>query len=147
MSSWAQDQAWTWPGRREPLRWPPFAARATESKDGTAIKVARRVGTCFVICDAFVLVTGRTERQVKALADEMKYQVTRKTGRTPGRSGARNPPVGVNRLRRRRHPHPNRGGPRLYRLERLWGRAPGRPRSVWRSSENVSAARAWCEVG
>ena len=58
------------------------AAQAAESKDGEAIEVLDVSGV-FVICDAFVLVSGRTERQVRALADEIEHQVREKTGRTP----------------------------------------------------------------
>ncbi len=59
-----------------------LAARAAESKDGEAIEVLD-VSSVFVICDAFVLVSGRTERQVRAIADEIEHQVREETGRSP----------------------------------------------------------------
>ena len=59
-----------------------LAAAAAESKDGEAIEVLDVSGV-FVICDAFVLVSGRTERQVKALADEIEQRVREETGRSP----------------------------------------------------------------
>ena len=58
------------------------AARAADAKDGEAIEVLDVSGV-FVLFDAFVLVSGRTERQVKAIADEAERVVREETGRSP----------------------------------------------------------------
>ena len=101
-----------------------IAARAAESKDGEAIEVLDVSGV-FVICDAFVLVTGRTERQVKALADEIEYQVREETGRTPrsveGRDTLRWVLIDYGDVVIHILIEEDRG---YYRLERLYGDVP-----------------------
>ena len=100
------------------------AARAVESKDGEVIEVFDVSGV-FVICDAFVLVTGRTERQVKALADEIEYQVREETGRTPrsveGRDTLRWVLIDYGDVVIHILIEEDRG---YYRLERLYGDVP-----------------------
>ena len=100
------------------------AARAAESKDGEAIEVFDVLGV-FVICDVFVLVTGRTERQVKALADEIEYQVREETGRTPrsveGRDTLRWVLIDYGDVVIHILIEEDRG---YYRLERLYGDVP-----------------------
>lgn len=100
------------------------AARAAESKDGEAIEVLDVSGV-FVICDAFVLVSGRTERQVKALADEIEYQVREETGRTPrsveGRDTLRWVLIDYGDVVVHVLIEEDRG---YYRLERLYGDVP-----------------------
>jgi ribosome-associated protein len=101
-----------------------IAARAAESKDGEAIEVLDVSGV-FDICDAFVLVTGRTERQVKALADEIEYQVREETGRTPrsveGRDTLRWVLIDYGDVVIHILIEEDRG---YYRLERLYGDVP-----------------------
>ena len=58
------------------------ASFAADAKDGEAIEVLDVSGVQ-VMCDVFVLVSGRTERQVKAIADEVEAVVRERTGRTP----------------------------------------------------------------
>lgn len=58
------------------------AARAADAKDAEDVEVLDVSGV-FVICDAFVLVSGRTDRQVKAIADEVERVVREAIGRSP----------------------------------------------------------------
>ncbi len=100
------------------------AARAAASKDGEAIEVLD-VSNVFVICDAFVLVSGRTERQVKAIADEVERQVRDETGRNPraveGRDTLRWVLIDYGDVIVHVFVEEDRG---YYRLERLYGDVP-----------------------
>ena len=52
------------------------AVKALDSKKGKEIKVLR-VGDITVLTDYFVICTGTSSTQVKALADECEYQLSR----------------------------------------------------------------------
>lgn len=100
------------------------AARAADSKDGEAIEVLDVSGV-FVLFDAFVLVSGRTERQVKAIADEVERQVKEATGRSPrgieGRDTLHWVLVDYGDVVVHVFVEEDRG---YYRLERLYGDVP-----------------------
>lgn len=100
------------------------AARAAASKDGEDIEVLD-VSNVFVICDAFVLVSGRTERQVKAIAEEVERQVFEASGRRPraveGRDTLRWVLIDYGDVIIHVFVEEDRG---YYRLERLYGDVP-----------------------
>ena len=53
------------------------AVKAIDSKRGTNIKLIK-VGDVSIIADYFVIATGQSSTQVKALADEVEYQLKEK---------------------------------------------------------------------
>ncbi|MEZ5380594.1 MAG: ribosome silencing factor [Microthrixaceae bacterium] len=100
------------------------AARSASTKDAEDIEVLDVSGV-FVICDAFVLVSGRTDRQVKAIADEVERGVREATGRSPraveGRDTLRWVLVDYGDVVVHVFHSEDRG---YYRLERLYGDVP-----------------------
>ena len=105
-----------------------IAAEAASDKKATDIVVVD-VGELLVVTDFFVICTGATDRQVKAIADEVEDQVRERGGLKPiGREGAEEGKwilldfadfvVHVFQPAERD----------FYRLEKRWDEAPTRPR-------------------
>lgn len=107
-----------------------IAARAASDKKAEDIIVID-VGELLVVTDCFVICTGRTDRQVKTIADEVEEQMRVHAGLKPiGREGVSEArwilldfgDVVV---------HVFQPGEReFYRLEKLWGDAPRVPLPV-----------------
>ena len=64
-----------------------IAAQAADSKKASDILI-QEVGPLLKITDYFVIATGKNDRQVDAIADEVEEQLAAKAGRSPfGREG------------------------------------------------------------
>jgi len=68
----------------DPDAWVGVAMDAAEDKLGEKT-VAYRVGDVMGIVEWFVVTTGRNERQVRAIADEVEFQIGRRGGPKPQR--------------------------------------------------------------
>ncbi len=68
--------------RDDPDAWVSVAMDAAEDKLGERT-VAYRVGEVMGIVEWFVITTGRNERQVRAIADDVEFQVGRRGGPKP----------------------------------------------------------------
>jgi len=104
--------------------WAIIAARAASDKKAEDI-IALNVAELLVVTDYFVIATGRTDRQVKTIADEVEEQLRVQAGIKPvGREGVTEAKwilldyvdfvVHVFQPEERD----------FYRLEKLWGDAP-----------------------
>lgn len=119
--------------------WARTAARAADEKLGQD-PVILWVAQLLNITDAFVVVSGRSERQVKAIADEVERQLKADGGPSPKR---------VEGLSEARWVLMDYGDfvvhvfldevREFYDLERLWADAP---RLEWSSSSSDSAQAA-----
>lgn len=67
---------------RDALDLGAVAARAAEVKGGTDIVVLDVAGVCS-FCEVFVLATGRSDRQVKAITDHVEDEARRHRGTRP----------------------------------------------------------------
>lgn len=68
--------------RDDPDAWVAVAMDAAEDKLGERT-VAYRVGEVMGIVEWFVISTGRNERQVRAIADDVEFQIGRRGGPKP----------------------------------------------------------------
>ncbi len=68
----------------DPDAWIGVAIDAAEDKLGER-SLAYRVGEVMGIVEWFVITTGRNERQVRAIADDVEYQIGRRGGPKPQR--------------------------------------------------------------
>ncbi len=68
--------------RDDPDAWVAVAMDAAEDKLGERT-VAYRVGEVMGIVEWFVISTGRNERQVRAIADDIEFQIGRRGGPKP----------------------------------------------------------------
>ena len=121
-----------------------LAAEAASDKKGEAI-LALDVSQLLVVTEYFVIVTGRTNIQVRAIADEVEEQLRAKAGEKPiGREGFGEDKwilldygdVVVHVFQPQERD--------FYRLEKLWGDAPrlALPESVTGDSAAASATTA-----
>ena len=91
-------------------RWP----RSTTSS--ARPPVVLEMTKLLAVVDLFVVTSGRCDRQVRTIAEEVERLAKLRCGRGPDpRRGAERRAVGAARLRRRRRPRLRRGDPRLLR--------------------------------
>lgn len=112
-----------------------IAAAAAEAKDAEDVELLD-VSAVTAMCDTFVLATGRTDRQVRAIVDEIEARVRADAGRSPlaveGRDTNRWVLIDYGDVVVHVFQPDER---RFYRLDRLYADAPARS---WTSATSVS---------
>ena len=120
-----------------------LAARAADSKGGEDL-VALDVSEPLPFADVFLLVTGNSERNVVAIADEIEDVLGPVPDAAP--RGARRGPLGPARLRRPRRARVPPGGAHVLRARAALGRLPGAARGPVAGREQLTEAARIAEA-
>jgi hypothetical protein len=90
------------------IRWPVLAAEACDDRKAIDIQLIR-VEEISSLADWFVICTGLSDVQVRAIGRSVEDRLELEAGRLPLRGGPGGGSLGADRLRRADRPHPHTG--------------------------------------